>query len=96
MKTTRTPKDITAFLEPRRRGIKDAITVLAKETGCTCYPEFLRILNKRSISALDADKLCCYLIDLAKATTRAAGGAVDSARAAARRHALQLDLFLEQ
>lgn len=94
-KNRKKPQEITAFLAPRRREIKDAILALAKETGCTCYPEFIRILNKNSISALDADKLCGYLIDLVKGSSRAVDGAVNAARAVARRHALQLDLFLE-
>lgn len=63
-----TPREIAAFLEPHRAALVDAIQTAAKKLGCTCYPEYIRILKKRVIVDAEARKLYAYILDLAKNT----------------------------
>lgn len=94
MKITKTPKEITAFLATRRRAFKDGISTLAKEVGCTCYYEYIRILNKHIITAVDADKVLTYISDLLKATRYCRDINTRNTRAALYRYASQLTIFL--
>lgn len=63
-----TPQEIAAFLEPHRARLMDAIQAAAKKLGCTCYPEYIRMLKKRVIVDAEARKLYAYILDLAKNT----------------------------
>lgn len=63
-----TPQEIAAFLEPHRAALVDAIQKAAGRLGCTCYPEYIRMLKKRVIVDAEARKLYAYILDLAKNT----------------------------
>lgn len=89
-----TPQEIAAFLEPHRARLMDAIQKAAEKIGCTCYPEYVRMLKKRVIVDAEARKLYAYILDLAKATRPAPLAAAMPAHKELSRIATKMAFFL--
>lgn len=84
-----TPQEIAAFLEPHRRALVELIQRAAKITGCTCWQEYVRDLERGGITTrARLEELYQYIIDSAVGIGRTMpqNGSYEKATAAALMH----------